>query len=123
MFKESGGSCKDPFKFEFKEGEGCLKTFKVYGVSQAPYLSGISLMIDGQEKKFSLRNDPCKAEVALVDDIHTIRINSSSFVREIKFIGKKGESTTTLFGKEDVWKEYKLDEDEVIIGIYGSYNA
>jgi hypothetical protein len=52
-----------------------LKTFKAYGTKNSePFLSGISLEIEGKETKLSKRNDPQVAEVVLVDHIHTIRV-------------------------------------------------
>jgi hypothetical protein len=111
----------DPFRVECKEG--FLKSFKVYGTKYAPYLSGISLEIEGKEKKLSKRDDPQVVEVVLVDDIHTIRVNSSScWLLEIKFIGKNTECTTTQLANGSS-KEYKIEENEVFLGIYGYFNC
>ena len=57
----------------------------------------------------------------MIEDIHTIRIrHDNTNVNEIEFVSPIGKCTTNSAKAGGVWQEFKMMENESIVGIFGS---
>ena len=62
------------------------------------------------------------SDVQLVEEIHTIKTKISGHkLLEIVFKGKNDSCTTKSTSNKGSWFKVKLEEKEIIIGIYGDY--